>query len=48
MHGNDELENSQKTANPYLNSDYNSLYNFNSEEETFSNTEHIKIKNYAA
>ena len=34
--------------NPYLNSDYNNLYNFNLEEETFSNLKDIKIKNYAA
>ena len=36
-----------KGQNPYLNTDYNSLYNFNLEKETFSNTEDTKIKNYA-
>jgi len=30
--------------NPYLNTDYNSLYNYNPEEETFSNTEDTQIR----
>ena len=30
--------------NPYLNTDYNSLYNYNPEEETFSNTKDTQIK----
>jgi len=34
--------------NPYLNTDYNSLYNFDSEEETFSNTENTRIRSYTA
>ena len=34
-----------KGKNPYLNLDYNSLYNFNPEKETFSNTKNAKIKN---
>ena len=33
--------------NPYLNTDYNSLYNFNLKEETFSNTEDTRIRSYA-
>ena len=33
--------------NLYLNTDYNSLYNFNPEEETFSNIKCTKIKSYA-
>jgi len=44
---------SQKSAkiviqrqNPYFNTDYNSLYNFNLKEKTFSNTKDTKIKNY--
>ena len=48
MHSNNKLENLQKTANSYLNPDYNSLYNFNPEKETFSNTEGTKIRSYAA
>jgi len=45
---------SQKSAkvvmqrqNPYLNTDYNNLYNFNPKEKTFSNTKCAKIKSYA-
>jgi len=45
---------SQKSAkiviqeqNPYLNTDYNSLYNYNPEEETFSNTKNTQIKYFA-
>jgi len=34
--------------NPYLNTDYNNLYNFNPEKNTFNNTKYAKIKNYAA
>jgi len=30
--------------NPYLNTDYNSLYNYNPEEETFSNIENTQIR----
>ena len=30
--------------NLYLNTDYNSLYNYNPKEETFSNTEDTQIK----
>ena len=44
---------SQKSAklvmqkrNLYLNSDYNSLYNFNPKKKTFSNTKYTKIKSY--
>ena len=42
---------SQKSAqivmqeqNPYLNTDYNSLYNFNPKKETFSNTKDAWIR----
>ena len=48
MHNNDKLENPKRTANPYLKPDYNSLYNFDLEEKTFSNTKDIKIKSYIA
>ena len=30
--------------NPYLNTDYNSLYNYDPEEETFSNTKDTQIR----
>ena len=33
--------------NLYFNTDYKSLYDFDSEEETFSNTKCAKIKSYA-
>jgi len=46
---------SQKSAkivmqrwNPYLNTDYNSLYNLDPEKETFSNIKDTKIRSYAA
>ena len=32
--------------NPYLNTDYNSLYNFDPEEETFSNIKNARITKY--
>jgi len=45
---------SQKSAkiviqrqNPYLNTDYNSLYSYDSEEETFSNTKDTQIRYFA-
>jgi len=44
MHRNDEPKNPQRTVNPYLNTDYNSLYNFDPEKETFSNTEDAQIR----
>jgi len=44
MHRNDQPENQK---NPYLNTDYNSLYNYNPEEETFSNTENTQIRYFA-
>ena len=46
MHRNNEPKDLKRTANPYLNTDYNSLYNFNPEEESFSNREDIKIRKY--
>jgi len=33
-----------KRWNPYLNTSYDSFYNYNPEEETFSNTENAWIK----
>ena len=33
--------------NPYLNIDYNNLYDYDPEEETFSNTENAQIKYFA-
>ena len=33
-----------KGWNPYLNTDYNSLYNYNPEEETFNDTKDTQIK----
>ena len=33
--------------NLYLNTDYDSLYNFDPEEETFSDTENTRIRSYA-
>ena len=46
MHRNNKPKDSKKTANPYFSTDYNNLYNFNPEEETFSNTKDIKIRKY--
>jgi len=46
MHSNNEPENLKRTVNLYFNLNYNSLYNFNSKEETFSNTKDTKIKSY--
>ena len=48
MHKNNEPKDLKRTANPYLNTDYNSLYNFNPEEETFSDTKDTKIRSYTA
>ena len=36
-----------KGQNPYLNTSYNNLYNYNPEKETFSNTKDIQIKYFA-
>jgi len=36
-----------KGQNPYLNTDYNSLYNYNPEEETFNNIEDTWIRYFA-
>jgi len=47
MHRNNFLENTQRVANPYLNIDYKSLYDFDPEKEIFSNTKNTKIKSYA-
>jgi len=47
MHGNNEPEDLKRTANPYLNTDYNSLYDYNPEEETFSDTKDTQIKYFA-
>ena len=48
MHRNNEPKNLKKTANLYLSTDYNSLYDFNPEKETFSDIKNTKIKSYAA
>jgi len=32
--------------NPYLNTNYNSFYNFDLKEKTFNNTKYVKIKSY--
>ena len=41
MHGNNKPKDLKRTANLYLNTSYDSLYNYNPEKETFSNTENI-------
>jgi len=46
MHGSDFIKDLQRTVNPYFNTDYKSLYNFNLEKETFSNIKDTRIKNY--
>ena len=47
MHRNNKFKDPKRTANPYLSTDYNSLYDFNPEKETFSDIENAKIKSYA-
>ena len=47
MHRNNEPEDLKRTANPYLNTSYDSFYNYNPEKETFSNTEDTQIKYFA-
>ena len=47
IYRNNEPEDPKRTANPYLNTSYNSFYNYNPEEETFSNTENTQIKYFA-
>jgi len=47
MHRNNEPEDLKRTANPYLSTSYNSFYNYNPEEETFSNIEDTQIKYFA-
>ena len=44
MHKNNKPKDPKRTANLYLNTSYNSLYNYNPEKETFSNTEDTQIK----
>jgi len=39
MYRNDEPKDLKKTANSYLNTSYNSFYDYNPEEEIFSDTE---------
>ena len=46
IHRNNEPEDLKRTANLYFNTDYNSLYNFNLEKKSFSDTEDIKIRKY--
>ena len=47
MHRNNKPEDLKRTANPYLNTSYNSFYDYNLEEETFSNTESTQIRYFA-
>jgi len=47
MHRNNKPKDLKRTANPYLNTNYNSLYNYDPEEETFNNTENTQIKYFA-
>ena len=44
MHRNDEPKDPKRTANPYLSISYNSFYDYNPKEETFSNTEDTQIR----
>ena len=44
MHRNNKPEDPRRTVNPYLSISYNSFYNYNPEEETFSNTEDTQIR----
>ena len=44
MYRNNESKDLKRTVNPYLSINYNSFYNYNPEEETFSNTEDTQIK----
>jgi len=44
MHGNDEPKDPKRIVNPYLSTSYNSFYDYNPEEETFSNTEDTQIR----
>jgi len=47
MHKNNKPKNPKRTANPYLSISYNSFYNYNPEEETFSNTKDTQIRYFA-
>jgi len=47
MHGNNEPKDLKRTANPYLSTSYNSFYDYNPEEETFSDTEDTQIRYFA-
>jgi len=47
MYGNNEPEDLRRTANSYLNTSYNGFYNYDPEEETFSNTKNAQIKYFA-
>ena len=44
MHRNNEPKDLKRTANPYLNTSYNSFYDYNPEKETFSNTKDTQIR----
>jgi len=44
MHRNNKPKDLKRTVNLYLNISYNSFYNYNPEEETFSNTENTQIR----
>jgi len=47
IHRSNKPEDPKRTANPYLSTSYNSFYNYNPEEETFSNTENTQIRYFA-
>jgi len=44
IYGNNEPKDLKRTANLYLNISYNSFYNYNPEEETFSDTKNAWIR----
>ena len=44
IHRNNKPEDPKKTANPYLSISYDSFYNYNPKEETFSDTKNTQIR----
>jgi len=47
IHKNNKPKDPKRTANPYLSTSYNSFYNYNPEEETFSDIEDTQIRYFA-
>jgi len=47
MHRNDKPKDPKRTANPYLSTSYNSFYNYNPEEEIFSDIKDTWIRYFA-